>query len=173
MEDPDSQLVVVGKITSAYGIKGWVKIYSYTDPVTNILNYNPWYLPSRPTAEDWQPRQVLQGRAHGKHVVAQLENVSDRHQAELLRGLDIAIPRNELPPAAEGEYYWIDLKGLKVVNTNGLELGVIEDIMETGANDVLVVAGDRQRLIPYVVDDVVKHVDLQSGTMTVDWEPDY
>ena len=173
METPDSQFVVIGKITSAFGVKGWVKVFSYTDPVSNILQYKSWYIPSPSDNNHWQAFQVLDGRPHGKLIVAQLEGISDRNQAELMNGLDIAIPRDELPAAEEGEYYWLDLKGLKVVNIQGVELGIIDDIMETGANDVLVVEGDRQRLIPYVLDEVVKDVDLQDGIMTVDWEADF
>jgi 16S rRNA processing protein RimM len=173
MEETDSQFVVVGKITSAYGIKGWVKVFSYTDPVSNILQYTPWYLPVSPQQEGWRCCEVLNGRPHGKHVVAQLAGIDDRNQAELLRGMDIAVPRDQLPEPAEGEYYWLDLKGLRVVNTHGVELGVVEDMMETGANDVLVVKGDRQRLIPYVMDEIVKDVDLAGGVLIVDWEPDY
>ncbi|MGD8567164.1 MAG: ribosome maturation factor RimM [Gammaproteobacteria bacterium] len=173
MEETDSQFVVVGKITSAYGVKGWVKVFSYTDPVSNILQYTPWYLPDSPKHNGWRRCELVNGRLHGKQLVAQLEGVNDRNQAELLRGTDIAVPRSQLPEPEEGEYYWLDLKGLRVVNTHGVELGVVDDMMETGANDVLVVKGDRQRLIPYVMDEIVKDVNLAGGVLTVDWEPDY
>lgn len=173
MEHPESKYVVIGKITSAYGIKGWVKIYSYTDPVSNILNYPVWYLSSGTDPLHWREIAVIQGRPQGKFIVAQLAGINDRNQAELLHGTEIAIPRDQLPAAADGEYYWLDLLGLKVVNIQGIELGVISDIMETGANDVLVVQGERQRLIPYVMDEIIKQIDLQAGTLRVDWEADY
>ena len=173
MEDPASQFVIVGKISSAYGVKGWVNVNSFTDPVTNILNYQPWYLSSRQQNQPWQPIKVVTGRPHKKNVVAQLEGCNDRNQAELYRGLEIAIHRDQLPEPDENEHYWVDLVGLKVLNLKGGELGVVDHLLETGANDVLVVKGNKEHLIPYVKDEFIKQVDLENGQITVDWDPDF
>ena len=173
MDDQTHQFVVVGKISSAFGVKGWLKINSFTDPVTNILQFKPWYLQTRQIHQPWKSVKVLAGRAHGKQVVVQLEGLNDRNQAELMRGLEIAVKRDQLPETQDDEFYWVDLEGLKVVNREGVELGVVDALMETGANDVLVVRGEKERLIPYVMDEYVLDVDLDAGTIIVDWDPDF
>jgi 16S rRNA processing protein RimM len=173
MDDRTHQFVVVGKVSSAFGVKGWLKINSYTDPADNILQFKPWYLQVRQQNQPWKIVKVLDGRAHGKQVVVQLEGINDRNQAELLRGLEIAIKREQLPEAQDNEFYWVDLEGLRVINRGGIFLGVVESIMETGANDVLVVQGNKERLIPCVMDEFVLDINLDAGTLTVDWDPDF
>ncbi len=173
MNDPASQYVVIGKISSAYGIKGWVNVHSFTDPVTNILDYQPWYLLPLKAGRKQEPVRIVSGRAHGKQVVAQIEGCNDRNQAELYRGLEIAVHRDQLPEPDKSEHYWIDLEGLSVVNREGIKLGVVDSLMETGANDVLVVKGDKEHLIPYVKDEFILDVDLENGRITVDWDPDF
>ena len=184
MEDSKSQtsqqLVVVGKISSAYGIKGWVNVYSYTNPVTNILQYQPWYL-SREGKDAWEPVRVISGRQQGKQVVAQIEGCQDRNKAELYRGLEIAVDRGQLPEPEQSEHYWIDLIGLTVVTVSGEELGVLDSILETGANDVLVVKDHskahskhkKEHLIPFVQNEFVREIDMANGRITVDWDPDF
>ncbi len=164
--------LIVGKLNGASGIKGWVKVYSYTDPKENILNYSPWYLK---LDGQWQQVSILNGREQGKTVVAQLEGCNDRNTAESYRGVEIAIEESQLPQLEEGEYYWRDLIGLTVVNMAGKELGTVKKMMETGANDVLVVktASKEELLIPYVPEYSVMKVDLESKQITVDWELDY
>jgi len=166
----ETDFVVVGKVTSSYGIRGWVKVYSFTEPVTNILDYNPWYLKQD---HQWREFTLCEGRAHGKGVVAHLQTIDDRNQADLLRGFEIAVRRSQIPAAETGEYYWIDLIGCRVLTVEGEDLGVVEELMETGANDVLVVRGERERLIPYVVDEVVKDIDLEQKLIRVDWPADF
>ncbi|WP_018625497.1 ribosome maturation factor RimM [Kangiella aquimarina] len=164
--------LIVGKLNGASGIKGWVKVYSYTDPKENILNYSPWYLK---LDGQWQQVSIINGREQGKTVVAQLEGCNDRNTAESYRGVEIAIEESQLPQLEEGEYYWRDLVGLTVVNMAGEELGTVKKMMETGANDVLVVktASKEDLLIPYVPEYSVMKVDLDSKQITVDWELDY
>lgn len=164
--------LIVGKLNGASGIKGWVKVYSYTDPKENILNYSPWYLK---LDGQWQQVSILNGREQGKTVVAQLEGCNDRNTAESYRGVEIAIEESQLPQLEEGEYYWRDLIGLTVVNMAGEELGTVKKMMETGANDVLVVktASKEELLVPYVPEYSVMKVDLESKQITVDWELDY
>lgn len=164
--------LIVGKLNGAYGIKGWVKVYSYTDPKENILNYSPWYLK---LDGQWQQLSIINGREQGKTVVAQLEGCNDRNMAESYHGVEIAIDESQLPQLEDGEYYWRDLIGLTVVNLAGEELGTVKKMMETGANDVLVVktASKEELLIPYVPEYSVMKVDLDSKQITVDWELDY
>jgi len=171
------QWVPVGKISGLFGVKGWMKIYSNTQPRENILSYSPWFLQREGR---WQEFELVSGQAHGKGVIAQLSGCQDRDAAAELIGTEIAIKRSQLPTAAPGEYYWSDLKGLTVVNLQGIELGKVVSLMETGANDVLIVHGaaekgkaKRERLIPYVVKQVIQDVNLDTKTMTVDWDADF
>ena len=162
--------VVLGRIAGAYGIKGWVKVISDTSPVDNITAYSSWQL----GREDvWQDYTLLSARPHGKGIVAKLEGVEDRDKAESLKGRLIAVNREQLPQAAEGEYYWVDLQGLAVRTVDGVDLGKVDYVFETGANDVLVVKGDKERLVPFIREQVIKAVDLQQAVITVDWDPDF
>ncbi len=160
----------VGKISGVYGIKGWVKVHSYTEDRENILNYSPWQLQK---AKQSKILNVLTGRQQGKTIVASLEGIEDRNDAELLVGWDIFVGSEQLPQAENGEYYWADLVGLKVVTKKGIDLGNIDYLIETGANDVLVVIGDKERLIPFLQQQTVIRIDLKEGLMVVDWDPDF
>lgn len=173
-ERDDPAYITVGCIGAPFGVKGWVKVHSYTESPENILGYDPWYLraANKPDAP-WRIAAVEDARDHGKGVVAKFEGCDDRDAALLMRGMDIAIHRDQLPPAEEGEYYWADLVGLRVVTLNGTDLGTVDHLMETGANDVLVVTGERERLIPYVMDVTVQDVDLETGVIRVDWDVDF
>lgn len=166
----EQEFIVVGKIASPFGIKGWVKVFSYTDPEDNILQYKPWFIYQD---GQWRSVAVSEGRIHGKALVAHIESVDDRNSAEYLKGCDIAIRRQQLPPTPPGEYYWIDLIGLRVINQHGIELGVVDHMLETGANDVLVIKGDKERLVPFVMNEFIKSVDLNERTMHVDWDVDF
>ena len=166
----DERLVTLGRVSGVHGVRGWVKVYSDTSPRENIVGYSPWYLRREGRTERVD---VLSGRLQGKLVVASLAGIDDRDQAEALVGAEIAVPRAALPATRQGEYYWADLVGLAVVNRQGIELGRIERLFETGANDVIVVAGDRERLIPYIWRQVVREVDLDDGRMIVDWDEDF
>ena len=152
-----------------YGLRGWVKVYAETRERTDILAFDCWYL-HRP--DGWQAVKVIEGRAQAKGVIAQLEGVGHCDQARALIGTEIAVRRADLPPAEPGTYYWDDLIGLKVVNLEGVEFGTVSHLFETGANDVVVVQGERERLIPYTR-DAVKSVDLKSRVMRVDWDADF
>lgn len=162
--------LVVGRFNGVYGVQGWLKVYSWTQPRENILTYNPWLVRSE---YGWRRVKVLEGRRQGKGIVVKLEGVHDRDQALALRDIEIAIDRDQLPQLPEGEYYWSDLLGLEVVNTAGHVLGKVESLMETGADDVLVVQGDVKRLIPFTEPEIVKLVDHDAGRIVVDWEADY
>jgi 16S rRNA processing protein RimM len=163
--------LVVGRISGLYGVRGWVKVFSHTQPRENILTYDHWFLQR---SGKWVKQALENGRPHGKGIVAKLEGCDDRDAAAALMGTTIAISREQLPAAAQGEYYWADLVGLRVSNLEGVELGVVDHLLETGANDVLVVKqGTTERLIPFIQGQFVTEIDLAAGEMTVDWDPDF
>lgn len=163
------KFVTLGRISGLYGVKGWVKVYSHTSPLGNILKYPKWYLKIE---NSWQEYQLAAGKPHGKGIIAKLTGIDDRDVAATLIDTDIAIPRDQLPELGKNEFYWIDLEGIKVITIEGVELGRLDHLFETGANDVIVVKGERQRLLPYI-DQVVKRVDLDAGIMEVDWDPEF
>ena len=164
------QHINVGRISGVFGIKGWVKVFSFTDARENILNYSPWLL-----KKDSETRvvNVIDGNLQGKAVVAQLDGVSDRDQAASLMGWDIFITPDQLPKAAKNEYYWSDLVGLAVETNLGIQLGTVDGLLETGANDVVIVKGERERAIPFLQGKTIINIDLDSGKMIVDWDPDF
>jgi 16S rRNA processing protein RimM len=170
-EGDERRFVTLGRISGAHGIQGWVKVYSETSPRENIVAYSPWYLVRGGRRETWE---VNAGRLQGKAVIAKLAGCNDRDMAEALAGAEITVPRAQLPPTTEpGEFYWADLVGLEVRTVDDRVLGRIDHLFETGANDVMVVQGERERLIPYVWQQVVREVDLQAGVMRVDWDPEF
>ncbi len=149
---------------------GWVRVFSYTDPRENIVGYHDWHLERNGIRSE---RKVVEGRSHGKGVVAKLEGCEDRDAAMRLVGSEISIDRGLLPALGEGEYYWTDLQGMRVVDRRGEPLGVVDSLLETGANDVLVVKGERERLIPFVPGRIVLNVDRETGEILVDWDKDF
>ncbi len=159
----------MGRISGLFGVKGWIKVFSYTQPREAILDYDGWRLRR---GADWQGVKVAEGKRHGKSIIAHLEGVDDRDEAAAWVGADIAIARGELPLAEEGSYYWADLEGLRVIHRDGTELGRVAYLLETGANDVLVTDGERERLIPFIAEKVIIGVDLENGVIHVDWEWD-
>lgn len=172
MSGTGDEIIILGRINGLYGVKGWVKVYSETQPRDNILSYPQWLLGQ---AGQWRSVAVEDGRTQGKGIVAKLDGCDDRDAAVLLQGMQIAISREQLPPAAHGEYYWADLLGLRVLNRDGVELGQVDHLLETGANDVLVVQDSAgvERLIPFVQGQFVLDIDLVAGQMTVDWDPEF
>jgi 16S rRNA processing protein RimM len=163
--------IIVGKITGVYGVKGWVKVFSWTEPKDNITGYSPWYI-KHPDASDWQQVKLESAKPHGKTVVAKIEGIDDRNEALLLNGLEIAIDESQIKPLGEDEFYWRELLGLRVENRQGIVLGTVQELLETGANDVLVVQSEqgKQHLIPFVAGAVVLTVDLPGQSIQVDWE---
>ncbi len=164
------EMVVMGRVAGLFGVRGWLKIHSDAEPREGILDYSPWFIKR---AGVWEKHELQAGHPQGKGVVAQLRNFADRDQAAELLGCDIAVRRDQLPELPAGEYYWNDLQGLRVENLDGVELGRISHLIETGANDVIVVTGERERLIPYTRGIAVRRVDLAAGLMIVDWDPDF
>ena len=169
MQEGDARWVILGRITGLFGVRGWVKVFSYTAPRDNILNYPFWNL-NRPGG--WERHQLEVGRSHGKGIIAKLDGCDERDRAAELIGLDIGVQRDQLPAVGIGEYYWGDLEGQRVQTLQGADLGRVDHLFETGSNDVMVVAGERQRLIPFT-DGVIIGVDLSQGMITVDWDKDF
>lgn len=163
----------MGRVTAPFGVKGWLKIYALTAQLGNLLDYPVWWLGHE---GDWREMQVAMAKVHGNTLVAQLAGIEDREAAVALKGLEVAVPRSQLPGAAEGEFYWADLIGLRVVNTEQHEFGRVVRVMQTGANDVLVVANgngnEHETLIPFIA-GAIKQVDLAAGVISVDWGKDY
>ncbi len=161
--------VVLGRIAGVFGVKGWVKVFSHTEPREAILEYQSWLLKR---GDSWQAVTVEDGKPHGKSVIAKLADVEDRDAAAELLDVDIAVSREDLPQTKAGEYYWADLEGLQVIHRDGRSLGKVAYLMATGANDVLVVDGKGECLIPFVMGEVILDVDLAKGQISVDWEWD-
>jgi 16S rRNA processing protein RimM len=162
--------MLVGGISGAFGVRGWLKVSSFTDPLENILKYSPWQLCVANGGRPSRTVQLVQGKRHGKGLVVQLEGIDGRDEAESLRGLEIRIERQRVPEPESGHYYWADLEGLQVENSAGVVLGKIDHLLDTGSNDVMVVRGEVRHLIPFIYGDTVLSVDLEAGCIQVDWE---
>ena len=166
----EQRSVCVGKISGLFGVKGWVKVFSYTNPRENILNYSPWQLIKGNESKEIHP---VDGKRHGETVIARFDQINSREDAAGLCGWDININYSQLPETEENEFYWADLIGLRVETIDGVPLGVVDHLLETGANDVLVLAGDRERLIPFLQGQTIMDIDLDKGIMIVDWDPEF
>jgi 16S rRNA processing protein RimM len=161
----------MGRIIAALGIKGWVKVKAFTETADGLADYPVWWLEEK---SGWTPVAVEDTALSNKGLGALLKGVNDRNVAERLRGTNIGLPRDQLPQLDKDEIYWIDLIGLAVRNAKSESLGTIDNLLETGANDVLVVKAEdgTERLIP-LISQVVLNVDRENGLVTVDWELDY
>lgn len=167
------EFVPVGKVSGVFGVKGWMKIFSFTEPRKNILSYSPIYMSRK---GEWVEMKVSGGRVQGKGVVLGLVDVTDPDQVLPLIGSELAIKRSQLKPTARDEFYWSQLIGLTVTNLNDETLGQVDSLLETGAHDVLLVKDKEhktEQLIPFVMEDIVQRVDLDKGLIQVDWELDY
>ena len=171
MSEPGRR-VLIGRIVGLYGVQGWLKIESWAEPRMKIFDYQPWLLSTAPGVE--KQIEGAKGRQQGKGMVAQLPGIDDREQAAALIGMDIHVAREQLPPPGKDEYYWVDLEGLEVVNTEDVVLGRVSHLFATGSNDVVVVRdGARERLIPFVQGSYVRSVDMSAKRMVVDWDPEF
>jgi 16S rRNA processing protein RimM len=192
-DDNASDKVILGRITGVYGVQGWLKVFSYTDPMESIIDYSPWFIRAENRKRSpWTEVKLEAGKRHAKTVVVKLANCNDRDLAMTYIGSEIAIEQQQLEELqGENEYYWRDLFGLRVINLQGIELGTVKTLMETGVNDVLVVVSEKEvsenkgtetedakadykeRLIPWTMDNAIIAVDLKQGVITVDWDPDF
>ena len=164
-------MILLGRVHRAFAIRGELKLESFTDPEAAIFRYQPWLL------RDAQGRERelagVRGREGAKGLVATFPGIEDRDAAEALRGAELYAPRSVLPPPKPGEYYWVDLEGLRVLNLDGADFGTVSHLFSTGANDVLVARGDRERMIPFLEPDYIRSVDFESGVVIVDWDADF
>jgi 16S rRNA processing protein RimM len=166
---PSERTIPLGRISGAFGIRGEIRIESWTDPPTAIFRYQPWTLVH---GKATSRLAGVRGRAHGNALVASVPGVADRDAAEQLAGTEIIVPRSVLPPPRAGEYYWVDLEGLDVVNAEGIAFGKVDHLFDTGANHVMAVRGDRERLVPFVQPYLVS-VDFDAGRIVVDWDAEF
>ncbi len=163
-------MVVMGRIVAPYGVLGWLKVLPDTEALDGLFDYPTWWIGKD---GNWQPREIEAAKIHNDVLVVKIKGVNDRDAAFACKGQQVAVPREELPEPDEDEYYWSDLIGLSVKNQQGVDFGLITNVFETGANDVIVVQsskeqGNIERLLPFV-DQVVLEVDIQGKTMLVDW----
>lgn len=172
-----SEDLIIGKVGAPHGVKGWVKINSYTEQTSGIFDYQPWRLS---LGQKEQSYEVEEWRLHSKAIVAKLVGVDDRDQAEAIKNFEISVKAEMLPELAEDEFYWRDLVGMKVLTDKGYDLGVVKELFETGSNDVLLVKanhndgfGKKERMIPYIFDQVIKSIDQVDKTIMVDWDPGF
>lgn len=170
MNDDRKTYLIVGKIGSSYGIKGWLKIFSLSDEPEALIEYKNWYIK---TKNGWEVLKTDARKQYGNHLIAHIVGIDDIDTAKQLTNKQIAILTSELPETDKHEFYWKDLEGLTVITKKGEKLGQIDHMMETGSNDVMVVSGDKRRLIPFVLNKIVLSVDLEKREMIVDWDPNY
>lgn len=162
--------VVIGKINGLHGVHGGLRVFSYTEPRDRIFTYRTWLLNINAA---WVARKVVSGREQGKALVVFLEGITDREQASALIGIEIAVTRDQLPPLAADEYYWTDLLQLEVVDMHDRMLGRVVEMQNTGANDVMVVQDGTRIMIPWVMDEIIKRIDMEAGRIYVDWDAGY
>lgn len=170
----EQRIETVGKLGSTYGIRGWLRIYSSTEEAESIFDYQPWFLKIK---NQWVPTELENWRYHNNDLIVKLKGVEDREHAQTLANIEIGVDFAVFPTLEEGDYYWHDLIGCQVINLQNYEMGTVSEMMETGSNDVLVVKaqmkdafGKQERLIPFLYEQVVKRVDLNTKTILVDWD---
>lgn len=169
--------IILGKIGAVYGVKGWLKVHSFTGETEAILDYFPWSLK---LGNKTQSVNITDWRKHNKNIIVKVAGIDDRDSAQALVGSEILVAETALPDLPDGEFYWRDLIGMNVVTTEGYDLGTVTDMMETGANDILVVKANqndafsqKERLIPYLFEQVVISVDANNKQICVDWDPGF
>ena len=169
------ELMLIATLKKPYGIKGWLWVFSETEDHAAIFAMPNWQIK---TATGFKPLTVKEWRKQGAGLVACFHEIPDRNTAERMNGTTVWADKCHLPTLADDEYYWADLVGLAVVNTQNDCLGVIKNLFETGANDVMTIApaessvDNEERLIPWHK-SVVKNIDLATQTMIVDWDSDF
>ena len=160
--------ILVGKISNPHGIKGWVKVISFTDPIENILSYKQWIISDKETEKTYY---LEDSRVQGNKIVIKLENVNDRNDAALLKNLQIQVNRTDLPDLDQNSYYWEDLVDFNVIDIKGNHVGKVDSLFRTGSNDVLVIIDETKErlLVPFIMEEVIKYVDLAKELISIDW----
>ena len=162
------QKILVGKISNPHGIKGWVKVISFTDPIENILSYKQWIISDKETEKTYY---LEDSRVQGNKIVIKLENVNDRNDADLLKNLQIQVNRSDLPELDQNSYYWEDIVDFNVIDIKGNHVGKVDSLFRTGSNDVLVIIDETKErlLVPFIMEEVIKYVDLAKELISIDW----
>lgn len=173
----EQEKIVVGKLGASYGIRGWLKVFSYTENAESIFSYAPWFMK---VGGLWQECCIEDWKRHGQGFVVKLDGLNLREDAQALTNTEIAINADVLPALTNKEFYWRELFGMEVLTTKGYNLGKVTDIMETGSNDVLVVTanpkdafGQKERLVPFLDEHVIKSIDRDAQRIEVDWDPGF
>ena len=166
----EEEIVVMGKVLAPYGVNGWVKVYSFTEKLESFLTYKKLYLSK--DQKNWLEINVKEIKLHGKKIIANFSEIADRTQAENYKNYLIGVPKDYLPQLNEDQHYWNDLIGFEVLNLQNVSFGLVNTYIETGANDVIVVKGDKERLIPYTSMTVLK-IDTIKDKIIVDWDEDF
>ena len=165
----DEKKLLVGKINGFFGLQGWVKIFSYTEPRKNILNYQPWYCINEGV---YEKIEITNGREQSKTIVAHIKGIDNRDQSLKLIGKDLFIDKEKLPKLADGKHYWYELVGFNVINQDKIKLGVVDYLVDTGSNNVLVTKGKKEYWIPYVEPFLVS-INQENREIIVDWDEDF
>ncbi|MDC9714345.1 MAG: ribosome maturation factor RimM [Gammaproteobacteria bacterium] len=160
---------MVGTINGLFGVQGWVKIFSHTQPRKNILSYKPWHIQ---IDGQWQTLEVINGREQSKTIVAKIKDIDNREQATSMIGIDVYIEKSQLPKLKGDEHYWRDLIGLEVVNQSDFVLGKVENLVDTGANHVIIVRGEKEHWVPYIAPFLIE-VNLEMQQILVDWDENF
>lgn len=167
----DKPWVLVGSVGKPYGVKGWIKINSYTEPLSNILHYRPWHLTT--SDKGLSPVEIQQYRINDQQLLVQFKDCQTPENARLLTNHEIYVDRAQFFPLTNQEYYWTDLKGLKVYTCENIYLGVVQTLFATGSNDVLIIEAEKRYLIPFLLGNTIKSIDLEQERLIVDWDPDF
>ncbi|MBP6300300.1 MAG: ribosome maturation factor RimM [Arenimonas sp.] len=166
----DERRILIARMVGAFGVSGEIKCQSFANPISQLLKYKPLIMSF---AGKEQIIDELKGRVTAKGLVVRLPEITDRDAAQALHGAELWITRSQLPKPKDGEYYWVDLEGLRVVNREGVVFGTVSHLFETPANPILVVQGERERLIPFLMDRFIDAVDFEAGEIRVDWDADF
>ncbi len=177
MSEQHNEKMIVGKFGATYGIRGWLKLFSYTNEAENIFDYAPWFIKQ---GGQWQEIKLESWKRHNKGLVCKLEGIEEREPARLLTNFEIAINPDALPELPAEEIYWRDIIGMQIVTDKGYHLGEVVDMLATGSNDVMVVKanlkdafGQKERLIPFLNEQVIKTIDQEAQRIEVDWDPGF
>ena len=160
--------ILIGKISNPHGIKGWVKVISFTDPIENILSYKKWIISDEEREKTYS---LEDSRVQGNKIVIKLENINNRNDADLLKNSVIHVNRSDLPELDENSYYWEDLVDFNVIDIKGNPMGKVDSLFRTGSNDVLVIIDETKErlLVPFIMEEVIKYVDLTKELISIDW----
>jgi 16S rRNA processing protein RimM len=169
--DSQDEFVIVGKFGASYGVKGWIKVFSDTDPKDAILDYEPWFIETN--SGQWEEIKISEARFHSKCVIAHIEGCNAKEETPAYTNKLMAVKQSQLAKLDNDQFYWSELKDMQVMNTEDIVLGKVDHLFEAGANDILVVKGERKHLIPFIWKEFIKSVDRETKTIIVDWDSEF